>query len=126
MKAFRILLTGWLLVVLAPVPAFAGTARIYVTNSAGDSIHVIDPSTNKVVQQIRDIEGAHGIAFSPDGSRVYVSDEVSSTLDVFDRKTGKLAKKVELSPHPNTIPCATDAPIVVDSARAPGEVALIA
>ena len=125
MKAFRILLTGWLLLVLAPVPAFAGTARIYVTNSAGDSIHVIDPSTNKVVQQIRDIEGAHGIAFSPDGSRVYVSDEVSSTLDVFDRKTGKLIKKVELSAHPNNIAVAKDGRIVVGIARDPGALDII-
>ena len=44
----------------------AGTVRVYVTNSAGDSIDVIDPVSNKVVQKIKDIVGAHGIAFSPD------------------------------------------------------------
>jgi YVTN family beta-propeller protein len=48
---------------------------LYVTNSAGDSIHVIDPATNKVVQEIKGIEAAHGIAPSPDGARVYVSNE---------------------------------------------------
>ncbi len=60
MKAFRVLGYVWLLLVLAPIPAWAGMARIYVTNSAGDSIHVIDPTTNKVVQQIKGVEGAHG------------------------------------------------------------------
>ena len=30
-------------------------ALIYVTNSAGDSIHVIDPATNKVVQEIKGV-----------------------------------------------------------------------
>jgi YVTN family beta-propeller protein len=130
MNAFRLLrhiwlLLVWLLLALAPVSAFAGTARIYVTNSAGDSIHVIDPATNKVVQEIRDIEGAHGIAFSPDGSRVYVSDEVSSTLDVFDRKTGKLVKKVALSAHPNNIAVAKDGRIVVGIARDPGALDII-
>ena len=49
--------------------------RVYITNSAGDSIHVIDPATNKVVQEIKDYVGAHGVAFSPDGSRVYVTNE---------------------------------------------------
>src|SRR6202451_3138092 len=88
---------------LAPLPAAAATVRIYVTNSAGDSIHVIDPVTNKVVQEIKDIVGAHGIAFSPDAARVYVSNEETSTLDVFDRKSGKLIKKVALSDHPNNI-----------------------
>ena len=43
-------------------PAWGGSALIYVTNSAGDSIHVIDPATNKVVQEIKGIEAAHGIA----------------------------------------------------------------
>jgi YVTN family beta-propeller protein len=61
-----------LAVALAPLPASASTVRIYITNSAGDSIHVIDPTTNKVVQEIKGIEGAHGVNFSPDGSRVYV------------------------------------------------------
>jgi YVTN family beta-propeller protein len=88
---------------LASVPASAATVRIYVTNSAGDSIHVIDPVTNKVVQEIKDVIGAHGIAFSPDAARVYVSNEETSTLDVFDRKSGKLIKKVALSDHPNNI-----------------------
>jgi YVTN family beta-propeller protein len=115
----------WLLLVLAPIPASAGIARIYVTNSAGDSIHVIDPTTNKVVQQIRGIEGAHGIAFSPDGSRVYVSDELDSTLDVFDRKTRKLLKKVALSAHPNNIAVAKDGRIVVGIARDPGALDII-
>ena len=88
---------------LAALPASAATVRIYVTNSAGDSIHVIDPVSNKVVQEIKDVVGAHGIAFSPDATRVYVSNEETSTLDVFDRKSGKLIKKVALSDHPNNI-----------------------
>src|SRR6195256_2707555 len=125
MNAFRILRHVWLLLVLAPIPALAGMTRIYVTNSAGDSIHVIDPATNKVVQQIRGVEGAHGIAFSPDGARVYVSDEVDSTLDVFDRKTGKLIKKVALSEHPNNIAVAKDGRIVVGIARDPGALDIV-
>jgi YVTN family beta-propeller protein len=115
----------WILLMVVPIPALAGTARIYVTNSAGDSIHVIDPATNKVVQQIKGIEGAHGIAFSPDGSKVYVSDEVGSTLDVFDRKSGKLVKKVALSAHPNNIAVAKDGRIVVGIARDPGALDII-
>jgi YVTN family beta-propeller protein len=105
----------------APLPASASTVRIYVTNSAGDSIHVIDPVTNKVVQEIKDIVGAHGIAFSPDASRVYVSNEETSTLDVFDRKSGKLIKKVPLSDHPNNISVTKNGDrIVVAIARGKG------
>src|ERR1700745_3586876 len=102
----RVMRHVWLLLALLPRPAWAGTegaAFIYVTNSAGDSIHVVDPATNKVVQEIKGIEGAHGIAPSPDGKRVYVSNEADKTLDVFDRESGSLIKKVPLSNHPNNI-----------------------
>ena len=110
----------------AALPLAAQTARIYVTNSAGDSIHVIDPATNKVVQVIEGIEAAHGIDFSPDGKRVYVSNESDSTLDVFDAKSGRLASKVKLSGHPNNIAATKDGGrVVVGIAQDPGALDVI-
>jgi YVTN family beta-propeller protein len=88
---------------LAPLTASASTVRIYITNSAGDTVDVIDPASNTVVQEIKDVVGAHGVNFSPDGSRVYISNELTQTLDVYDREAATLIKKVELSGHPNNI-----------------------
>lgn len=115
-----------LMLVLAPPPAAAETVRVYVTNSAGDRIHVIDPATNKVVQVIKGIEAAHGIAFAPDGSKVYVSDEADGTLDVFERKSGKLIRKVPLSDHPNNIAVTSDGSrVVVGIARGAGALDIV-
>ncbi|HLH94026.1 MAG TPA: cytochrome D1 domain-containing protein [Xanthobacteraceae bacterium] len=126
MTAMRTILTSLSLVlVAAAVPASASTSRIYITNSAGDSINVIDPETNTVVQTIKGEEAAHGINFSPDGTRVYVSNEATSTLDVFDQKTGNLIKKVTLSNHPNNITVAKDGRIFVGIAREPGGLDII-
>jgi YVTN family beta-propeller protein len=117
---------AWFALALAALPASADTVRVYVTNSAGDSIHVIDPATNKVVQVIKGIEAAHGIGFAPDGRRVYVSDEADSTLDVVDRKTGKIVKKVPLSGHPNNIAVTKDGGrVVVGIADDPGALDVI-
>src|SRR5262249_20743179 len=108
----------WLLLVLAPLAASAETVRVYVTNSAGDSVHVIDPATNKVVQVIKGVESAHGVTFSPDGARVYISNEHDATLDVFDRKTGAVIKQIPLSSRPNNIAITRDGKrIVVAIAR---------
>jgi YVTN family beta-propeller protein len=85
---------------LASLPASAKMVHVVVTNSAGDSLHVIDTATNKVVQEIKNVVGAHGVDFAPDGSRIYVTNEDTATLDVFDR-SGKLIKKVALSDRPN-------------------------
>jgi len=82
--------------------------RIFVTNSAGNTVNAVDPATNKVVQVIRGIELPHGIAFSPDGSTVYVSNESESVLDVVDRKSGEILKKVALSDRPNNLAITRD------------------
>ena len=114
------------LLALSPSPSWADTVRIYVTNSAGDSVHVIDPATNRVVQVIEGIEAAHGITFAPDGTRFYVSNEADRTLDVFDRASGKLAKKVELSGRPNNVAVTKDGGrVVVAIAQEPGASDLI-
>ena len=52
MSIYGVFRFAWLVLALAPVPAWASMARVYITNSAGDSIHVIDPATNKVVATI--------------------------------------------------------------------------
>lgn len=116
----------WALLALAAFPAAAQKSLVYVTNSAGDSIHVIDPATQKVVREIKGIEGAHGIDFSPDGARVYVSNEVDGTLDVIDRRSGRTVAKVKLSGHPNNIAITKDgARVIVGIAEEPGALDII-
>ena len=93
----------------APHPtAPVSGALIYVTNSAGNTLNVIDPQSNKVVQVIRGVELPHGVNFSPDGERVYISNESESVLDVVDRKSGEILSKVSLSGRPNNLAITKD------------------
>ena len=104
----------------------ASKVRIYVTDSASDTIDAIDPSTNKVVQVIREIVMPHGIAFSPDGTRIYISNESESVLDIVDRKTGEILNKVRLSARPNNIAITKDGKRVLVGIRSqPGLVDVI-
>lgn len=100
--------------------------RIYVTNSAADTVDVIDFATNKIVQVIRGIELPHGINFSPDGARVYVSGESESVLDVIDAQSGEIIRKIPLSGRPNNISITKDGRRVIVGIRTvPGALDLI-
>ena len=107
-------------------PPPTAKVRIIQTNSAGDNVSIIDPTTNKVVGEISGIEVNHGAAGAPDGSRLYISNEAESTLDVVDGKTLKVTNKIKLSGHPNNIASSKDGKrVYVSIAQAPGAVDVI-
>lgn len=116
-----------LLVLTLPVlKVSASTVRIIQTNSAGDNVSIIDPTTNKVVGTIQGIEVNHGAAAAPDGSRYYISDEDQSTLDVADCKTLQVTRRIPLSGHPNNIAISKDGRrVYVSIAVAPGAVDVV-
>jgi YVTN family beta-propeller protein len=126
MNLTRIELRLMHLVLLLVLPLTAETVRIIQTNSAGDDVSIIDPSTNKVVGVIHGIEVNHGVAVAPDGSRYYISNEGETTLDVVDSKTLKITSRIPLSGHPNNIAISKDGRrVYVSIAVAPGAVDVI-
>ena len=93
---------------LATATLGAATVRIIQTNAAGDSVMLIDPDTNKVVGEIKDVEVNHGAAVAPDGRYFYITNEADATLDVADAKTLKVIKKIPLTNHPNNVAVSKD------------------
>ena len=100
--------------------------RVIQTNSAGDNVSIIDPVTNKVVGEIKDIEAGHGAGASPDGTRIYISNEAESTLDFVDARTLKVVTRVPLTAHPNNMAVGKDGKYVfVGIIQDPGGVDVI-
>jgi len=126
MNMTRIMPRSLYLGLLLALPVAAATVRIIQTNSAGDDVSIIDPTTNKVVGTITGIEVNHGAAAAPDGSRYYISNEGRTTLDVVDAKTLKITRSIRLSGHPNNIGISKDGRrVYVSIAVAPGAVDVI-
>jgi YVTN family beta-propeller protein len=114
--------------VLIALPAGIANAqvRIVQTNSGGDNIHLIDPSTNTIVGEIKGVPINHGAAAAPDGKRFYFSSEAEQTLDVVDGKTLQVTKKIPLSGRPNNITISKDGRrVYVGIITAPGAVDVI-
>src|SRR5258705_11399765 len=99
----RVVLTAAIAVALSAA-AGASSVRIIQTNSAGTTVHLIDPATNTVVGVINGIEVNHGATSAPDGSRLYITNETEKTLDIVDTKTLKVIKSVPLTGDPDNAP----------------------
>jgi YVTN family beta-propeller protein len=80
----------------------AGEAsRLYVTNSLGDDITVIDLGNLKVVDDIKVGVGVHGACAPADGRWLFTTVESENNLKVISTTTDKVAKTVALTGRPN-------------------------
>ncbi|MCH7716883.1 MAG: beta-propeller fold lactonase family protein [Gemmatimonadetes bacterium] len=91
-----------------PLSAQSGKIRIIQTNAAGDNVHIIDPTTNEVVDVILGIPIPHGVTSHPDGSTLYFSNEVDHTLDVVPTATLRVSAQIPLTGRPNNISITPD------------------
>ena len=96
------------LALMAALPLVAAPVRIYVANSAGDNITIIDPAVNRVAGEIHVSRNPHGIVASPDGKRFYVSSETENVLDVVDRASARILRRVPVGQRPNNVAITPD------------------
>jgi YVTN family beta-propeller protein len=102
MKAIR------LFCILSALPLFGGTVRVYVTNSGGDNISIIDPAANKVIGEIKVSKNPHGIVPSLDKKRFFISSEGDNVMDVVDRASSQVIRRIPLETRPNNVAITPD------------------
>jgi YVTN family beta-propeller protein len=106
------MLLGSLLLWAAAVAA-AQSERLYVGNSRGDDISVVDLTSFKVVGDIKLGERIHGVAVQPDGKRLFVTVESDHTLRIIDTATQQSVGTVKVSGRPNQVAVTPDGKYVV-------------
>jgi YVTN family beta-propeller protein len=75
--------------------------RVYVSH--GSHVVVLDADSGKVVGDIPDTQGVHGIAIAPDAGRGFTSNGRANTVTVFDLKTLKTQGTVKVGTNPDAI-----------------------
>lgn len=75
--------------------------RVYVSH--GSHVVVLDADSGKVVGDIPDTQGVHGIAFAPGAGRGFTSNGRANTVTVFDLKTLKTQGTVKAGTNPDAI-----------------------
>lgn len=87
--------------VIAASAVSAQNVRLYVDNSEGDDVSVIDLNTLNPVGDIRLGHNIHGLAIQADGRRLFATVESDSTLRVVDTATNKTIATIKLTGRPN-------------------------
>ncbi len=75
--------------------------RLFVSN--GTRVVVVDVDAGKVVGEIPDTQGVHGIAFAPELNKGFTSNGRSNNVTVFDLKTLKPLSQVATGQNPDSI-----------------------
>ncbi|HUI44552.1 MAG TPA: YncE family protein [Nitrospirota bacterium] len=75
--------------------------RLYISRST--HVMVIDTVTEKVVGDIPDTPGVHGIALAPELGRGFISNGKANTASIFDMKTLKVIGQVKTGENPDAI-----------------------
>ena len=91
--------------------------KAYITNSIkllgsdngpGNTVSVINTSGNTFIANISVGNFPHGVAVSPDGSRVYVTNEYSDSLSVIDTATNTVIATVPVGSFPEGVAVSPD------------------
>src|SRR5262245_62420000 len=81
--------------------------KLYVANSAGTDLHVIDTATNKVIGRVEVGPQPHGLVATGDGSRLFLTIENGEGDEGefvwFDPLTDRVIRRMKVGPRPNQL-----------------------
>ena len=115
----RFILVGvWLALVQAAAVSQAAEPRckLYVANSAGNDIHVVDTVTNRVIKRLEVGSEPHGLAATASGDQIFITIEnvkgEAGELLWFDPITDTVTRRMKIGPRPNQLACTPDGKLV--------------
>jgi YVTN family beta-propeller protein len=76
-------------------------AKLYVADTQGEDLAVIDATNMKLLRQAQVGLNPHGAVASPDGRKLYVTIEGTNELVEFDTSSDKVTRRVPVGRSPN-------------------------
>jgi YVTN family beta-propeller protein len=126
---FRLWTAVWVLSasILWGSPAFyqSKDLRLYVGNSMGNDVSIIDLPSLNVIGYVTVGEHVHGVAVQRDGRRLFTTSETDHTLIMSDTVTYKIIATVKLPGEPNQCAVTPDGRYVAVSIRDRDSVAIV-
>jgi YVTN family beta-propeller protein len=98
---------------------------LYVANSQGDDITIIDLATQKIIKTLKVGPIVHGVCAQGDGRKAFATIESEHSLKVIDTRTNEVTDTIALGGQPNECAATTDGRYVVVPLLAPANSAVI-
>ena len=98
---------------------------LYVGNSLGDDVSVIDPAAGKVVTTIKVGKQVHGVCAPADGRKAFVTVESTHELKIVDTRTNTVIDTIALPGQPNECAATSDGHYVAVPLLAPANLVAI-
>lgn len=125
MRRFSLFAVALLLAASCAMAEAASRSILYVANSQGDDITVIDLATQKVLTTIKVGPIVHGVCAQGDGRKAFATIESEHSLKVIDTRTNTVIDTIALGGQPNECAATTDGHYVVVPLLAPANNAVI-
>jgi YVTN family beta-propeller protein len=121
----RILTISVCLALSVPCLSASEDLLLYVGNSRGDDVSVVNLASLKVIGDITVGNHVHCVALTPDGRRLFTTSEVDHTLITSDTETHKIIGTVKLPGKPNHCAVTPDGRYVTVPIRDGDSVAIV-
>jgi len=115
---------------LASSPALRGQGAtaahsLWVTLGDSDQLVEVDVVSFKEIRRIKVDRGVHGLAVSPDGSRVYVASDKTGNFQIVDARSGKIVAQIPIGNDPNQMTLTKDARFAYVPMRGEAKIAVV-
>jgi YVTN family beta-propeller protein len=90
-------------------PMFGRDGRLYVTTELSETVTIIDPRTNQIVDRVpTGSKESHMVALTRDGKRAYTSNAHAGTVSAIDLQAKKVVAVIPISDFAQRIALSTD------------------
>ena len=121
----RLLLALGVLLALSSGAQAATRSILYVANSQGDDITIIDLASQKIIKTLKVGPIVHGVCAQGDGRKAFATIESAHSLKVIDTRSNEVTDTIALDGQPNECAATADGRYVVVPLLAPANRAAI-
>lgn len=113
------------LCVAALISAQERDYTLWITLGEIDQLVEADPYTFKEIRRIKVDPKVHGLAFSPDGSRVYVTSDRTGNFQIVDARKGAVIEQINIGKDPNQMSITKDGKFAYVPMRGEDSIAVV-